>query len=381
MGLGVVGSLVLAAAMSCVGGGVRIAWEAQPRPSPCYRAVSALADGTVLGWRVEAAEPAGVALVCHASRDLGATWKRRGRVATDADPACDLGDAHFLATRAGEVLCSYRRNHHRGRPEASRDFRIEVAVSRDGGRSWASHSVVAEASGSGHGLWASHLFERSDGALQCYYDDEVTPAREGLPGHQWVMMCTWDGATGRWVQPVVVSRAHDRAALSRDGMPSVVELPGGRLLCCLESVQAQAPHAGLVRLVASDDGGRTWSWQREERQVLYQPRDRAFNALAPWMVGLPGGALLCVFTTDEDRPAPGVAATGRLYQDLKAVMSGDGGRTWSRRATVLDSDYPILFPGVCVVAGRGRLAATVLVQYHSLQRGTVTLGGHVAAAR
>jgi hypothetical protein len=241
--------------------------------------------------------------------------------------------------------------------------------------------VVAEAAGSAHGLWASDLFQRSDGTLQCYYDDEATPAREGLPGHQWLAMRTWDAAAGRWGDPVTVSRAHDPAALSRDGMPSVVELPGGRLLCCIESVQTEPPHAGLVRLVTSDDGGRTWSWQREERRVVYQPRNRAFNALAPWVVELPGGGLLCVFTTDEDRPAPGVAGTGRLYQDLKAVVSGDGGQTWSRRPVVLDRDYPVLFPGACLVAGYGREPATVLVQYHSLQRGTVTLRAVAGPAR
>jgi hypothetical protein len=236
---------------------------------------------------------------------------------------------------------------------------------------------VAETRGTDHGLWSTFLLQRSDGALQCYYDDETTPAEAGLPGHQWITMKTWDPAARAWADPVTVSRAFDRRHLSRDGMCTVVETAPPRLVCAFESVQTAPPHAGLLRFVTSGDGGATWSWSAHERAVLYQPADTRFNALAPWMVRLPDGTLLCVFTTDEDRPVPGVASRGRLYQDLKFVTGEPEGEVWSAHATPIDSDYPNLFPGLCLATGP-QARPTLVLQYLNAQRGTVTRRGRLS---
>jgi len=178
---------------------------------------------------------------------------------------------------------------------------------------------------------------RRDGTLQCYYDDEDTPHREGFFRHQWVTMKTWDPKARRWRRPVTVSRAHERGDLSRDGMPSVVELPSGRLLCALESVQTYRPHANCLRLVRSDDGGRSWSWKREERRILYQSTRPDHLCISPWMARLADGELICVFSTAEDSAEPGKSGTHarHLQLDLKYVRSRDDGRTWPREALSL----------------------------------------------
>ncbi len=132
-------------------------------------------------------------------------------------------------------------------------------------------------------------------------------------------------------------------------MPSVVELSPGRLLCVVESVQVASPHAGVIRQVTSDDGGRTWSWERRERAVVYEPSDKRFAAYAPWLARLPGGALVCVFGTNEERPEPSPpgAPPPELNLDIKYVCSGDSGRSWSPPpATVYEGSHHNYMPGV-----------------------------------
>lgn len=186
-------------------------------------------------------------------------------------------------------------------------------------------------------------------------------------------MRTWDPASRTWGDPVTVSRAHDPRDLSRDGMPSVVETAPGHLLCVFESVDVEPPFKGVLRRVTSNDGGRTWSWTGAERPVVWRPPDRDFNALAPWMIRLSSGALLCVFVTDEDRPEPDTPSTGRLDQDVKAVYSRDGGETWSCCAQTVAAEPRCYLPGIVELTSRER-RGQVLVQYASRNRLKIRFG-------
>jgi hypothetical protein len=371
-------------AADAAGGGksprLRPEWEPKATISPGLKAPLQLRSGEVLAWRSVPVQRGGQSLVCFRSRDLGRTWVYLSEIVRDDDPTTDLGDAHLLQLADGTLLCSYRRNHHRGLPAEACRYRIEVACSRDRGATWQPHSVVAEAQGGGRGLWSSFLFQRPDGALQCYYDDEDAPAEAGLPGHQWLTMRTWDAHAGTWTDPVTVSRALDPQHLSRDGMCSVVSVGDGRLLCVLESVRTEPPHRGVVRSVTSSDGGATWSWRDEERQTVYHTRDPLYNALAPSMVRLPGGGLLVVFTTDEDRPEPGIPAEGVLDQSVKCIVSTGDGQTWSAEPMIVDGDSPLYFPGVCLLTSRTR-APAVLAQYVHRHRGSFTRRARIRGSR
>ena len=343
-----------------------VTWS-ERTPGPAMKAPAVLPDGTLLAAWYHRTDD-GKALLCHASTDRGQTWERRGEIDVVPDPRADLGDGAFLVLPGSRVLHAYRRNLHRG-PEAERAFSIRVAESRDGGVTWQPHSIVAAASGSDRGLWSSFLLRTASGELQCYYDDEVTPARRGFRGHQWLTMKTWNGA--QWTNPVTVSRAPGRSQLSRDGMCSVVETEPGRLVCVCEGVDVAEPHRGVLYSVTSEDGGATWSWQRGSRPLLYAPAKRAHNALAPWMIRLAGGPLFCVFTTDEDAAMPGVASTGRLEQNLKWMGSLDHGATWSAPA-VVDAASPLYYPGACEIA-----PGEVLVHYLHAGRGFMQKHGAV----
>jgi hypothetical protein len=292
-------------------------------------------------------------VVCSRSEDGGRTWRDLSTIVR-VPGAQDLGDGHLVQIKSGEVLYSFRQNSARVATNGMQTYSIRIAASRDGGRSWQPHSVVAESEAhpvSTCGLWSSFLLARRDGTLLCFYDDEATPDREGFHRHQWLMAKTWHPGHQAWERPVAVSRAEGRL-LSRDGMASVLELKSGRLLAALESAQTDKPHANLIRFVTSDDGGATWSWQANARGVLFEPADRRHMAVAPWLAQGPDDTLVCVFATDEDRTEPDQPGTppARFHMDIKCVLSRDGGRTWTRQAQpVFTTSHRCYAPGVAVL--------------------------------
>lgn len=293
--------------------------------------------------------------VCFRSVDNGRTWEEISTIARQKGHAT-VGDGHLFQLPSGDVLFSYRHNRLGETPADKREYSIRIAVSRDGGEAWEGHSTVATSSHDPveepqalRGLWSSFLFLAEDGKLHCVYDDEDTPHREGFSRHQWLTMRTWDETAREWLNPVTVSRAHHPEHLSRDGMPSVVRLPSGRLLCAFETVQVEPPHANLVRYTTSDDGGKTWSWKREPRGLLFEPENPAHLAMSPWLIRLKTGELLCLFSTDEDRDKPGVSGRPphEYFMDIKFVSSENDGRTWSRPAvTVFGETHRNYMPGI-----------------------------------
>lgn len=362
---------------------MRITWSAESVPASGAKGFLILPSGEVLVARTEVRSD-GVHVYLSRSHDGGRTWRKVSTIVSDPDPTADLGDGNLCRRSNGELLYVYRHNLYRGENAHRPYYSVKVAVSHNGGKNWKPHSTVLEVrpegEGPSRGLWAPFLFETRGGVLQCYYDDEYTPWLEGFSGHQWVRMHTWNPRAQRWEEPVTVSRAHNPIHLSRDGMPSVVELANGRLLCVLESVQTFPPHAGVIRCVDSSDGGRTWSWRREERRVVYQPRDTRFMALAPWVVKLWEDSLLCVFITDEDRPNPDKPGTPppQLNMDVKCVWSVDGGRTWSQSAqTVYAETHKCYMPGVGVLKQTSR-EAEVLVLFLETRRGYFGRRGRVS---
>lgn len=305
-------------------------------------------------------------VLCSRSLDGGETWEELSVIARQEGRAT-VGDGHLLQLPSGEVLYSYRHNLLGETSADERAYSIQVAVSRDGGHSWKSHSTVATSShdpaeepGASRGLWSSFLFLTPDGGLHCVYDDEDTPHREGYWGHQWLTMRTWDERGGAWVNPVTVSRAHNPRHLSRDGMPSVARLPSGRLICVFETVQVTSPHANLIRSTTSDNGGKSWSWEREERGLVFKPSKADHLAMSPWLIRLASGELICVFATDEDRAIPGVSGRppSEYRMDVKYVLSVNGGDTWSSSGEmVFDTTHRNYMPGIIELEDRSLLIA------------------------
>ena len=322
-----------------------VLWSTQSHAAPAPKGGLVLSTGeaAVIGSRRRDGERA---LVISATADEGRSWREVGTVATDPSPRADLGDGNAVRLRDGRLWATYRRNH------APKEYAIEVAESRDDGKTWVKQGTVETSRVQGRGLWAPFLFVNGNGEAQCYYDDEATPAAKGIPGHQWITMRTW--RKGAWRNPTVVAR--EPHGLSRDGMATVVSLGKGRLLLIVEAVRADAPHAGVLRAFRSADDGRTWA----APETVYAPKDPRFHAFAPSLARV-RGCLVLLFATNEDRedsPKSGTPAD-RMMLDIKSVESQDDGRTWTPPALVYAGGHRNYLP--CVYSmGKGRLLATLL---------------------
>lgn len=353
---------LLLGAPAAAGPSIEIEWSSEPAPAGGAKGAVQLETGEILATRTQWADDE-VTVICSKSADGGQTWRDLAIIAREQAPA-DLGDGHLIQLPDGDILYSYRHNKYGESNDTPRDYSIRVMRGAANGKTWTPHSTVAvsrfipgEDPGAKRGLWSSFLLHRSDGTLQCYYDDEDTPHRNGFRRHQWLTMKTWEPETRRWIEPVTVSRAHNPNHLSRDGMPTVVELPSGRLLCAYESVQVSPPHANCVRKVISDDGGRSWTWNESARETLFAPKNDHL-AVSPWMVPLGDEKLICVFATDEDRAEPSVAGAPahEFRMDIKYVVSLDAGKTWSSRSrTVFDETHRSYIPGILSLGDRSLL--------------------------
>ncbi|RYG24881.1 exo-alpha-sialidase [bacterium] len=341
-----------------------VVWSGDVRSAPAPKGGLVLPDGRV--FVAGSRSTSGVReLVLHGSGDAGKSWKEVGVVTTDPSPQADLGDGNLVRLRDGRLLCVFRRNHHGSTP----DYAIEVAESRDGGRTWKKHSTVEavrpEGPGPSRGLWAPFLFVTRKGDIQCYYDDEHLPWKSGVSGHQWIVMKTWRG--GQWASPTVVARESE--GLSRDGMATVAETSPGRLLCVVEAVRAERPHAGVLRGFASSDVGRTWG----APSTVYAPKE-PFHAFAPSVIRV-GKSLVLAFATNEDRSEtlPTGNPPDKLRLDIKSIVSEDGGRTWSAPSLVFGSTHRSYLPSL-VSLGRDRLLTT----FHDFERGPLAVEGRLS---
>lgn len=345
---------------------VGVLWSGDTRPAPAAKGGLVLAGRVLVAGSRPFAE--GRELVLHGSRDAGRHWQEVGVIATDPSPQADLGDGNVVRLRDGRLLCVYRRNHHGPNP----DYAIEVAESGDGGATWKRHSTVEavrpEGPGQSQGLWAPFLFVTAKGEAQCYYDDEHLPWKSGVSGHQWIVMKAWQG--GRWSSSVVVAR--EPVGLSRDGMATVAQTAPGRLLCVVEAVRAEPPHAGVLRGFSSSDGGRTWGTPA----VVYSPKE-PFHAFAPSLARV-GKTLVLAFATNEDRAEtlPTGNPPDKLRLDIKSIVSDDGGRSWSSSSLAFGGTHRSYLP--CLVSlGGGRLLAT----FHDYERGPLAVEGRLASRR
>lgn len=339
-----------------------------PWPAHITKGMVELPDGTLLATRVGPRDGQTIAFAV-ASEDGGHNWQEIGEFDRSPRPDADMGDPHLLVDPGDdgscEVFCSYRFNVPRA--DGVPTYSIRCASSKDGGRTWSKPSIVAEAAGGGHGLWASFLHRTSKGSIQCYYDDEDSPNNQGFRGHQWITMKTLNRKTRRWADPVTVSRTSTPNELARDGMCSICEITDTRYLCVFESVSTsrrtpEGSRPAAIRMVESKNAGRAWNW-REGRPIVHEPAG-LFMAFSPWTVRLESGNILCVFATDEDRSVaskPGVGV-GNTSMDIKSVTYDAKSRFWSKPNVVHAEQHKDYMP-VIIPLRHGDAAGQYLLQF------------------
>ncbi|WP_163995672.1 sialidase family protein [Pyxidicoccus caerfyrddinensis] len=306
------------------------------------RHITRRSDGLLIGG-----VSAGTRIDVWTSANGGASWQLHGSVANN--PAVQFGDVMMRAipgTRT--VFCAFREL-------SNGQWRITVTRSDNDGDHWVYDSTVIGPVTRFVG--APYLFQRANGDLQVYYDSEPLAASRGYPGHQWIAMQGRLGTTGAWTAYGVVAVAWDKraGALNREGMPTVVQLGGDRLMVVVEGVEPFATggaNANVINAVQSWDGGRTWD--ESLRRTVYRSRvdpgsGRRYNAYVPSAIRVGNGPVGVAFCTDEDKVgAPDASSTAPHLRNCHVgyVNTTVNFETWSAPSAVWTATSRNYTPGL-----------------------------------
>jgi hypothetical protein len=298
------------------------------------------------GWLIGGAST-GTGIAVWASRDNGASWFVHGSVANN--PNVQFGDVTMRAipgTRT--IFCAFREL-------SGGQWRVTVTRSDNDGDSWVYDSTVAGPTT--YFVGAPFLFQRANGDLQVYYDSELLAAQRGYPGHQWIAMQGRRGTTGAWTAYGTVAVSWDKraGALNRDGMPTVVQLGGDRLMAVVEGVEAfptGGARANVINAVQSWDGGKTWD--ESLRRTIYQARvdpgsGRRYNAYVPSAIRVGNGPVGVAFCTDEDKAGPPDASSAPVDQrncHVGYISTTTSFETWSGASPVWTATSRNYTPGL-----------------------------------
>jgi len=306
------------------------------------RSIVRRSDGLLLGGA-----STGHGITVWASRDNGASWSVHGSVASN--PSVEFGDVTMRAipgTRT--VFCAFREL-------SGGQWRVTVTRSDNDGDSWVYDSTVVGPTPRFVG--APFLFQRANGDLQIYYDSELLAAQRGYSGHQWIAMQGRRGTTGAWTAYGTVAVSWDKraGALNREGMATVVQLGGDRLMAVVEGVEPFATggaHANVIYAVQSLDGGKTWD--DSLRRTVYQPplhaaSGRRYNAYVPSAIRVGNGPVGVAFCTDEDKggtPDASSAPVDQRHCHVGYVSTTTNFETWSGTSPVWTATSRNYTPGL-----------------------------------
>lgn len=308
------------------------------------RHITRRADGQLIGGA-----STGHGIAVWTSADNGVSWSAHGTVASNT--AVDFGDVMMRAIPGTHtVFCAFREF-------SNNQYRITVTRSDNDGDGWVYDSTVIGPVSRFVG--APFLFQRANGDLQVYYDSEELAAQQGFSGQQWIAMQgrSGTGAGGAWTAYGVVAASRDKTAgaLNREGMATVVQLGGDRLMLVAEGVEPFATggaYANVVHAVESWDGGKTWD--DSLRRTVYQARvdsssGRRYNAYVPYAIRVGNGPVGVAFCTDEDKAGPPDAASAPVNQrscHVGYVSTTTNFETWSGTSPVWTATTLNYTPGL-----------------------------------
>lgn len=264
---------------------VAVSWEdaetIKVTSSGSYPRLYQLRDGTLL---------CGIDNKCFISNDDGSTWSTGYTYGVNTNVGSfrlAVANSAFHELEDGTILVAYRATGYIAPKQARFCTRIQVSQSKDGGKTWTYHSLIAEhidENGESNGYWEPH-FGLIDGVLTCFY------ANDGLnyeKSYQHIEFRQW--INGKWSEPTIASNGIDHK--SRDGMPVWQQLSTGKYVLAIEGWVPDG-YALCIQLLYSDDG---YNWS--EPVIVYRAKNGACGA--PYVVELPTGQLLVSFQTDEN---------------------------------------------------------------------------------
>ena len=312
-------------------------------------------------------------------RGYAAAWSRNGGItwSTSIVPGltlCTGGDSELAADPwlstgpdgavylAGISLDVNDVPREAGPPYLPFRSRLQVNVSRNGGRSWSAPAEVVGGEGRLHDKPALVADPRRAGYAYVVWTEFLTPL--GPPAEGISFSRTTDGGRS-WSAPLHLDFPVIPGATPQGALPLV--LPGGDVLT-LTTMRARNgtrdPHQILA--VRSSDRGRTWT---APTLVTQFPATDGRHS-TPWSDPETGEAI--------DAPEWAISATvapnGTVYvtwrhadatggADVRLARSSDGGRSWSLPTTVAAAASQMFLPVVAVAAD-----GTVGVTYYDDRR-------------
>ncbi len=235
------------------------------------------------------------------STDGGLTWGNKVTVSEFDD--LDCANAAFAQLPDGELLMAYRANIKQSGGYYSS---IRVSASRDGGKTWAYHSTIAQEMGEG-GVYEPHFGWIGDTLAVFYANDSLNVVRER--SQQNIEYKLFE--SGAWSGKRIASDG--MKTRSRDGMPVWTRMENGRYALVIEATNVKG-FPFVIQMKTSPDG---LDWPEESRSI-YIPCAQTKKAGAPYILTLSDGRLCVSFQTDDE-----ASQTGDGASYMKVMVSTD----------------------------------------------------------
>lgn len=268
-----------------------------------YPRMYQLKDGTIL-CGFDTNEDGGRAVIkMVSSEDGGYTWSKDAIIGTSR-PEYDCANANFIELPNGDIWLAYRANVTEGEDYYSS---IRVNVSKDRGKTWEEHSVVAEEKGQGEVYEPQFQYIEEEIAI-FYANDSLNAVKNNR--QQNIEYKIWNGDS--WSSKYIA--VDGTKTNSRDGMPVLARLSNGSYGLVIESTTLHPSYEFIIQLKVSPDG-HDWSGPLKN---IYVPNKLSKKAGAPYIITLSDGRLLVSFQTDEDS-----TKNGDAFSKMKVMLSTD----------------------------------------------------------
>lgn len=280
------------------------------------------------------------------SSDDGKTWSEPTNVIKlDTCPTgqpMTTANANIVVMNDGSYMVAFRA-HTAGSQFDTFYSSIRYCISRDGGKTWSSDTIVAENTHVGPeftGFWEPHMLYVKDGKLAMYYaSDCIGGDAVGYPfvadmEKQHIIVHLYDETTGRFGEPIIASNGNDHK--SRDGMPVVCKLSDGSYAMVIESSIMKGTHPFIVQMLFSEDGIK-WS----EPKNIWIPDGFDHYSGAPFIVTLPDGRIAVSFQGTEGSGS--TLAQNKVNNSEMNVIISKSSVTFADRDSIKQADFERVF--------------------------------------